>query len=372
MILLLLRRWFPPDSTPRRIGGALLLTLALNLGFGLAFYFAERHAQDGLTPADGIWWAMVTMTTVGYGDLYAQTFSGRFLISYPTFLLGIGLLGYVLGTVADAVVKGASGRRHGLLPIMKKDHLIICGYPGPAKVLQVVREVRAVEPYQHSDFVLISTRLSELPAELTAERISFVHGAPQSEDTLRKAGVERCSGVFILAEDQNSDDADARTFAAGAIIESISREIGRDIRVVTELLRRQNLKMMRRSGTDGIIAHEGITDCLLVQEFLSPGLNEVFHQIITNHSGSQLYILPTRLQGKKMRDIQRAALEHPRDIQIIGLIQDGQYILNPSKDHEIDPTGRLIVLAARASDFTEIEDCLFHHMTQTNDETTPG
>lgn len=358
MIFLILKRLFPPDSTPRRVGGALLLTFALNLLFGLAFYYAERSVQDGLTPADGIWWAMVTMTTVGYGDYYAQTSAGRFLISYPTFLLGIGLLGYVLGTVADAVVKGASARRKGLQPVMKKDHLIICGYPGPAKVLQVVRELRAAEAYRDRDFVLITARLEEIPAELAAENIAFVHGAPQSEDALRKAGVERCGGVFILAEDQNSDDADSRTFAAGAVIESISREIGRDIRVVTELIRRQNLKMMRRSGTDGIIAHEGITDCLLVQEFLSPGLNEVFHQIITNSAGSQFHILPTRLKGKKVRDIQIAALEHPHDIQIIGLIQDGRYILNPSKDHEIRADERLIVLAARAGDFEAIEEAI--------------
>jgi voltage-gated potassium channel len=358
MIFLVIKRLFPPDSTPRRVGGALLLTFALNLLFGTAFYYAERGVQDGLGLADGIWWAMVTMTTVGYGDYYAQTFAGRFFISYPTFLLGIGLLGYVLGTVADAVVKSASARRKGLLPIMKKDHLIICGYPGSAKVLQVVRELRAVKAYRDREFVLVTARVEEIPAELAAEDLFFVHGAPQSEDALRKAGVERCEGVFILAEDQNSDDADARTFATGAIIESISREIGRDIRVVTELIRRQNLKMMRRSGSDGIIAHEGITDCLLVQEFLSPGLNEVFHQIITNSTGSQFHILPTRLSGRKVRELQIAALEHPRNIQIIGLIQDGRHILNPSTDHEIRPGERLIVLAADASDFEAIENTI--------------
>src|SRR5690606_35962499 len=116
-----------PASAPRRVSLILFWTLCLNLLFGSAFYLAESRAQPDLTLLDSIWWAMVTMATVGYGDFYAQTTVGRFLVSYPTFLLGIGLLGYFLGSVADAVLEGTSAHRKGLKAIMKTKHLIICG-----------------------------------------------------------------------------------------------------------------------------------------------------------------------------------------------------------------------------------------------------
>ncbi len=336
----------------------LFWTFCLNFVFGTAFFLAERHVQDGLSLADGIWWAMVTMTTVGYGDFYAQTPIGRFLVSYPTFLLGIGLLGYFLGSVADAVIKGASARRKGLKPVMKKNHFLICGHPSTSKVLQIIEELRETELYREATFVLVTSTIEELPDKLATEGVLFVRGRPQSEDILRKAGVEKCTGVFVLAENRDSEDADAQTFATSAIIESISRECGRDIHVVSELIGRQNLKMMRRAGADGIVAHEGITDCLLVQEFLSPGVNEIFHQIITNRIGSQFHILKTRLQGKKVRDIQIAALEHPNNMQIIGLIQNGNFILNPSNQHIIGQNERLIILAEKTSDFEDVEESI--------------
>lgn len=363
MLIFLINKFLPPASSLRRVLLVLLWAFTLNLLFGVAFYFTERGAQEGLTLADSIWWAMVTMTTVGYGDYFPTTTAGRYLVAYPTFLLGIGLLGYFLGSVADAVIKGASARRKGLKRIMKSDHILICGYPSLTKVLQIVRELRVIDAYRRTDIVLISNALEELPEKLASAGVLFVHGRPQSEDILKQAGVERCMGAFVLAEKAEMEDADAQTFATSAIIESISQECGRDIRVISELIGRQNVKMMQRSSVDGIVSHEGITDCLLVQEFLCPGLNQIFHQIITNRVGSQFHILPTRLEGKKIRDLQIAALEHPNNLQVIGLVQNATCLLNPSSQHTISAGEKLIILAEKSSDFEDVEDSILKEAT---------
>lgn len=111
------------NKTGRNVTRVILIAVILNLLFGVLFYFAERDVQEGLTLTDSIWWAMVTMTTVGYGDFYAQTAIGRYLISYPCMLLGIGIMGYLVGLVAEEMLERGSRKRKGLLEIkMKKSY----------------------------------------------------------------------------------------------------------------------------------------------------------------------------------------------------------------------------------------------------------
>ncbi|MFZ9227909.1 MAG: potassium channel family protein [Candidatus Nanopelagicales bacterium] len=62
---------------------------------------AERNAPNGNIESiwDGLWWALTTITTVGYGDRYPTTTEGR-LIALGLMLLGISLLGVISATLA--------------------------------------------------------------------------------------------------------------------------------------------------------------------------------------------------------------------------------------------------------------------------------
>ena len=332
----------------RWICGLVLMTLAMNLFFGTSFYLVEREGQPELTWSDSLWWAIVTMTTVGYGDYYAQSAVGRFLVSYLTFIFGISLLGYILGTMADFIIQRSSRKRKGLIPLMKNNHILICGFPSQTKVLQIVKELRSTPEFSKCSIAIVTDKIEELPDEMANADILFVKGSPMQEEVLHRANLRECHGIIVLS--------DAQTFTVSAIVSGIERELGLDIRVVSELINKQNSQMMLRTGTDGIVSHEGITDCLIVQEFLYPGINEIIHQIISNAVGSQFYILETRLKGYKVRDIQVAALEHPENIQVIGILHEGKYILNPDKNQTIEEGDNLIVLAEQADHLGIIED----------------
>ena len=60
---------------------------------------------------DGIWWAVVTVTTVGYGDLYPETVQGR-LIGMALMFVGIGFLSLLTAAVASRFVKQERGAEH--------------------------------------------------------------------------------------------------------------------------------------------------------------------------------------------------------------------------------------------------------------------
>ena len=82
----------------RTILGALIFFVLL---FGYIFYLTEDNVT---TYGDGIWWALVTVTTVGYGDITPATTVGRFVASGLMFL-GLGLIATVTAIVSAKFVQ---------------------------------------------------------------------------------------------------------------------------------------------------------------------------------------------------------------------------------------------------------------------------
>lgn len=76
--------------------GALLALITVLAG-GAAFAHAEGKE---VSTWDGVWWAVTTMTTVGYGDLYPATDTGR-AIAILVMLIGIGFLSLLIGAVSE-------------------------------------------------------------------------------------------------------------------------------------------------------------------------------------------------------------------------------------------------------------------------------
>ncbi len=84
-------------------------TVLLVLVASLAIYEVERDAPgaDITTFGDALWWACVTITTVGYGDLSPVTPEGR-VIAVAMMVCGIALLGTVTATIASYLVESVA------------------------------------------------------------------------------------------------------------------------------------------------------------------------------------------------------------------------------------------------------------------------
>jgi Ion channel len=80
--------------TTHKLGYTLLIAVAVVVGFGLLVATLEESSPERNIQSipDGLWWAVTTMTTVGFGDRFPVTAAGR-AIGAGIMILGIGLFG---------------------------------------------------------------------------------------------------------------------------------------------------------------------------------------------------------------------------------------------------------------------------------------
>jgi len=127
---------------------AAVLALLTALGGGAAFAAAEGREVNTW---DGVWWAVTTMTTVGYGDLSPETDLGR-VVGIVVMIVGIGFLTLLIGAVSERFVATGVGEEI-------------------AQVEEDVAEVEVAEAAVARELRAISARLAELERILQQRRL---------------------------------------------------------------------------------------------------------------------------------------------------------------------------------------------------------
>jgi voltage-gated potassium channel len=97
-------------------------TLLLVFVAALAVLDAERGDPDAniTSYSEALWWSCVTITTVGYGDRFPVTTDGR-LVALGLMMGGIGLIGFVTGSLATWIVERISVKEHDVQDATKAD-----------------------------------------------------------------------------------------------------------------------------------------------------------------------------------------------------------------------------------------------------------
>jgi voltage-gated potassium channel len=173
------------------------LLLILILIFGACGYMV----LEGSTFLDGLYMTLITISTVGYGEVVHLSSAGR-IFTMVLILVGVGFVMFVFTKITEVVVEGRLQAVYGRLNMKKKvaelsGHYIVCGF---GRIGQVITKLLSEEKKQ---FVVIDNdslainKLGELG-------YLFLEGEASNDDMLLKAGVEKANGLIAVV----SSDAD--------------------------------------------------------------------------------------------------------------------------------------------------------------------
>ena len=289
-----------------QVGIGLFITMILG---GVVLQWLETgDISKGNNP---FWWAIVTMTTVGYGDFSPETPEGRMFAVFIMFA-GITLVSLLTASISSIFVAQKIREGKGLEKLNLSDHFILCGWNSNAN--KIINSIQLLNHNQRKiDLVLINDlsedEITQLKTRFSKIKIHFVSGDFAQEETLHRASIVDSDTVIIipnnLDNDQNSHDE--KTIFATLTIKSIDASI----RVVAYLLDRENLTHIKRAEADEVVVSDDFSLNILASHVIDPGVPQLSNQLINTNSDSRFIrkLIPQNFVGKKYGEL----FNHYRD-----------------------------------------------------------
>jgi voltage-gated potassium channel len=247
-------------------GKLTLLIFGLLILATTGFWFFESGPDGNVRDAFGaFWWAVVTLTTVGYGDMVPATAGGK-IMGVVVMVCGIGLVSTLTGNLASMLVEHKARKRKGLLKVNLTKHVIIVGWSDfGLELVQALRDNGVLGPGD-THLVLVNSLGTEERESLAqrldmGEHLHFVWGEVTQEATLLKARPDRASVVYLLSQttDKPAKDADQESLYAALAL----RELAPQVPLYGEVALPENRKHLLRAGVNEILVHGQLTSLVL-------------------------------------------------------------------------------------------------------------
>jgi voltage-gated potassium channel len=288
----------------RVFGLAAFVAILVSLG-GLGYFLTEALDDRTLLQhfGQGLWWALVTITTVGYGDVTPTTTAGR-LVGSALMVGGLVSFSLVTATVASIFIERKFRREKGLETVKETNHILILGwhYDGETLLDQLVRRLPPT-----ASVVLVNQltpeKMDNIRVKYTEHEPLFVWGDYSREEVLLRANVRFAYKAIILAgrqEGETAAEVDQRTLITALTLKSLHPKI----KILAELLRPDNKSYLERAGAEQILIRGQYDSSILAGAIASPGLYQVLDSLL-NAEGHTVWAVevPSGFQGRPVKDL---------------------------------------------------------------------
>ncbi|HET6420745.1 MAG TPA: NAD-binding protein [Geobacteraceae bacterium] len=289
---------------------------------------------EGWRVLDSLFMTITTLSTVGYGEIHPLSDSGR-IFTMVLIVFGVGVLGYIVGSLAQIMFEGQFQRIFGRKKVEKKiealrDHYIVCGF---GRIGTLICKEFAAKPLP---FVVIE-RSADLMPKLEEDQYLFIHGEATDDETLLKAGIKRAKGLIsVVASDTDN-----------VYITLTARGLNPDLYILARSGEEGSEIKLKRAGASKVVSPYLIGGNRMAQAILRPNVVD-FIEIATGREHLELQmeeILIPPDSGFVGQNLISSGFRKETGAMIVGIKKaDGAMVFNPESHTRIGGHDTLIVL----------------------------
>lgn len=311
------------EQIGRRIAVGLGLIAFITLIVAIQHNGYADGADGAVSFLDALYYASVSVTTTGYGDITPVSDSARLvdviLVTPARILFLVLLVGTTMEVLTDQSRHALATRRWRR---RVNDHHIICGFGATGQ--SAIRALQA-QGASIEQFVVIDTDPAAIRDASDAGLVA-VAGEASLTSTLRQAEIATAKSVIVTP---NRDDT-------AVLITLTARELRPDITIVTGVREAENLHLLRQSGADSVIHSADAVGRLLGLATTSQPVAKVLDDLLL--SGSGLDVVECAAV-----DLGDGTWGPPPGAKALAIVRDGDsYDLDGSRP--IERGDRLVVL----------------------------
>ncbi len=278
----------------------LLVRAAMVTGIMLLAWLLLWLIRDGLNdnrglpmgPLDVLYFAVVTVTTLGYGDIVPVSPEARAMVTFGITPLRVLTWLVFLSTAYELVLR-KSIERIEMESFKKKlkDHVIICGFG--VKGRSAVKElVKRGFPLKQIVVIDASEKVIEEASRLG---VNFLLGTASSEQVLLDAVIERAAQAIVVPNDDE----------ACVLICLTIKELAPQVKIRAAAREEENIKLIRRSGADTVIAPSVSSGRLLASATSAPWSTDIVEELFEHGRGAEVYDLTVDddMAGRLPKDV---------------------------------------------------------------------
>lgn len=314
-----------------------VITSLAAIAFVLVFGTTGYHFVEGWPILDCFYMTVITLTTIGFGEIHPLTPPGR-LFTIILVFMGMGVVGHTVVTGTRFVVEGEINkvitRRRSMKALQKiRDHYIVCGFGRMGSFISRQLHDRGIS------FVVVEQDPD------TQERVQqlgylMVPGDATEEQALNDAGIANARGlVSVLSSD-----------ASNVYVVLTGRELNADLDIVARAVSESATHKLRRAGADRVFSPYKIGGMRMVMGILKPEVIG-FLEVAMDHRALDIDVEQIRVgehspyNGMKILE---TGIRREMNLIILAVKkQDGQMVFNPGPDTVIDGHDTLIAMGKR-------------------------